>query len=97
MSETAIVLIGGFSAAQLCTRPLLVFGSYCLTRARISRLVWTRQVYGWPGVWLARWSRHARLSCDFALLSSLGWKGRRGVVCKRAVLRNLGPITASSF
>lgn len=57
LSEAAIVIIGTFPAAQLCTRSVFIFGSFFLSRARISRILWTL-------VWLADWSHHARLSCD---------------------------------
>lgn len=77
--------MGTFPAA----RSVFIFGSFFLSRARISRILWTL-------VWLANWSHQARLSCD-CTFSSLGWKTRHTVVCKRTVLINLGLTTLPVF
>lgn len=89
VSKAAIVITGTFPAAQLCTRSVLIFGSFFLSRARISRILWTLG-------WLANWSHRARLSCD-CTFSSLGWKARHAVVCKKTVLINLGLIALPVF
>lgn len=78
-----------FPAAQLLTCSLSTFGFYLVSRARVSRIVWTL-------VSLASWSHCTRLSCD-CTFTSLGWKTRPSVVCKGTRLINLGLITAARF
>lgn len=89
VSKTVILLTCRFPAAQLCTCSLFTFDFYLVARARVSRIVWTLTS-------LASWSHCARLSCD-CTFTSLGWKTRPSVVCKRTSLINLGLITAASF
>ena len=62
-SETVIVLTRRFPAAQLCTCSLFTSGFYLVSRARVSRIVWTL-------VSLASWSHCTRLSRDCTFTSA---------------------------
>lgn len=41
-----VTIIDRFPEAQFCTRSFFIFGSYFVSRARISGIVWT--LYDWP-------------------------------------------------
>lgn len=45
-SETAVIIIERFPAAQFYTRSFSMFGSYFLSGAKISRIVWP--LHDWP-------------------------------------------------